>query len=83
MKNGRAMVSTDVFVAYSVQGEIMTGYTLLTAKAQITALCEGSKALRFANMADIRSVHDDAVASCWWQNVSSTASAPTFTSIVS
>ena len=82
MRNGRPALSTDITATMVVQGEVVSAFTLLTAKASLTALCE-DKAVRYSIMADVRSVHSDAVASCWWQNTGAVGSVPTFTSIVS
>jgi len=78
----RPALSTDITNSLVVQGKVVSAYTLLTAKTLLTALCE-DKGVRYANLADIRSISSLAVKSCWWQNTGTTASAPTFTSFVS
>jgi len=83
MRNGRPATSIDVYGTYSIQGELLSGYTLLTAIGGLSALCESSKAVRYHMMCDVKSVHSDAVSSTWWVNTGSVGSAPSFEAIAS
>jgi len=82
MRNGYPALSTDVTPTLIVQGKIMSGYTLLTAIGGLSALCE-SKGVLWGMMADVKSVHSDAVSSTWWVNTGAIGSAPSFEAISS